>query len=66
MKTILLASLAMLTIGTAAPKQSQAETTRHFYWEGIWMFPDCYYQCDYNSPASGCLTDPDCKCTCFQ
>jgi hypothetical protein len=55
-------AVALATARTGAA----TDTTRHFYWEGVFGFEDCYWPCDYTSPASGCLTDPDCKCTCFQ
>lgn len=40
------------------------EEQRKWRWLGAWPFPDCEYICD--QVKAGCLTNPDCKCDCFQ
>lgn len=40
------------------------EEQRKWKWLGAWPFPDCEYICD--QVKAGCLTNPDCKCDCFQ
>lgn len=61
----LVAAFALVGAIRSSAAASEAET-RKFYWEDVFGFPDCVWQCDYNHPVSGCLTDPNCRCTCFQ